>query len=838
MLRCYFQRSMWWLMVVGKWIVRRWYWVVAALLVALVFSPGGTAHAGPVQQADDPLSFDVSVGFDGFVEPGMWTPITVVASNEGEDVSGELRVEAASLTGRRTLYTYALELPRGSRKRVTFYASDLSGFDREVEVDFVRRGAVIASQQVKVEFVDQNTLFVGLWSDSPQALADFGLLEPTDGETVLATLTVDDLPASAEGWQALDVLVIHDVDTGQLSAEQLEALEEWITQGGRLIVTGGLGYQRTLGGLGALPPVSVDGTESVSLAPLGALINQPFPVQAQVEALVAAGTLAEGGQVLAAADGMPLLAKREVGYGRVDFLAADPGLEPLRSWEGLEGLWAWVLTDGDPRPGWAYGFQGRWDAASQAISAVPGVQLPSVIQLCGFLGVYVVLVGPVNYLVLKRLKRRELSWLTIPILVILFSAMAYVTGFQLRGSQAILHQLTVVQTWPDSDRARVESLLGVWSPRRAPYDIQLEPGYLVRPMPSDFGGGTFSAINDITVEQGEETTLRHVRVDVGAVQPFVIEGFEQDAPRISGDLRLGATDEGIHVAGEIVNEGEFDLADVSLVLAGAVRALPDLPAGEVLPVDVVVKNTYATRAPAQGLDLLAGNPANYGGYPYTYDLIPQLAHVDNCYTPSPELRRCNLLTALLASDSLGSGAYLMGWSDYDPATVQVLNANTRSIDLSLHIAELSTRLERSAEQPDSIPPGLMTWRFLEVSPTGYVAAPYEFYLESGQAVSFRYEPLRFVPLPEVEALIIHLESSYGDQEHVPLVDLWDYSAGRWKYVAPGWGDTVIDAVDRFVDPMGGVQVRVRVPSAAPPASISRLDVTLLGQASAQDGVEE
>jgi hypothetical protein len=829
---------MWWFMVLGKWIMRRWYWVVASLLAALAFSPGKAAYAGPAQQADDPLSLDVSIGFDGFVERGMWTPITVVSSNEGEDVSGELRVEATGLTGRRTIFTYALELPRGSRKRVTFYANDLSGFGREIQVDFVRRGGVLASEQVDVEFVDQNTLFVGLWSGSPQALAGIGLLEPTDGETVLATLTVDDLPANAEGWRALDVLVIHDVDTGQLSAGQLEALEEWIAQGGRLIVTGGLGYRRTLSGLDALPPVSVDGTETVSLAPLGALIDDPFPAQARVEAPVATGTLAEGAQVLAAADGTPLLAKREVGYGRVDFLAADPGLEPLRSWDSLDRLWAWVLLDGDPRPGWAYGFRSRWDSASQAVSQVPDVKLPSVIQLCGFLGVYVLLVGPVNYFVLRRLKRRELAWLTIPALVVLFSAMAYVTGFQLRGSQAILHQLTVVQTWPGTDRARVESLLGVWSPRRASYDIQLEPGFLARPMPSDFGGGTFSAINDITVEQGEETTLRHVRVDVGAVQPFVIEGFTQDAPHIEGDLRLSATDEGFHVTGEIVNEGEVDLADVSLVLAGAVRALPDLPAEEVLPVDVVVKNTYATHAPAQELTPLAGNPPNYGGYPYSYDFIPRLAHVENCYMPSSDLRRCNLLTGIFAGDSLGSGAYLVGWSEYDPPIVQVLNANTRSIDVSLHIAELNTRLERSAERPDSIPPGLMTWRFLEAPPDTYITSPYDLYLDSGQAVSFRFEPMRFVPLPEVEALIIHLESSYGGQEEVPYVDLWDYSAGVWEYVAPGWGDTVISEVDRYVDPTGGVQVRVRVPSIVMGVSISRLDVTLIGQASAQDSVEE
>ncbi len=817
--------------------MKRGYPVIAALLAALAFSPVEAAFAAPLQQDDDPVSLDVSIGFDGFVERGMWTPITVVASNEGEDVSGELRVETTGLTGRSTIYTYPLELPRGSRKRVTFYASDLSEFGREIQVSLVRRSDVIASERVDVEFVDQTTLFVGLWSDTPQALAGFGLLQPASGEPAIATLSADDLPARAEGWRALDVLVIHDVDTGQLSAEQREALEEWVTQGGRLIVTGGLGYQRTLSGLGALLPVAVDGSEDASLAPLAALIDEPFPLQAQVEAQVATGPLVDGGQVLAADGSTPLLAKREMGYGRVDFLAADPGLEPLRSWDKLDLLWAWVLLDGDQRPGWAYGFRSRWDSASQAVSAVPGVKLPSVIQLCGFLGVYVVLVGPVNFLVLRRLKRRELSWLTIPALVVLFSAIAYVTGFQLRGSQAILHQLTVIQTWPDTNTARVESLLGVWSPRRASYDIQLERGFLARPMPSEFGGGTFTAISEVTVEQGEETTLRHVRVDIGAVQPFVVEGYSQDVPRIGGDLSLSATEDGFHVTGEVVNESDVDLTGVSLVLAGSVRALPDLPAGEVLPVDVVVKNAYSTPTAAQGLDPYPANPSGYGGYyPYTYELVPQLAHVDNCYSPGVDLRRCNLLTSILASNSLGPGAYLIGWSDYAPETTQVLNANARSIDMSLHIAELETGLARTTERTSSVPPGLMTWRFLEVPSTGfsYIESPYNMYLEGGDEVSFRFEPLPFVPLPKVESLVIHLESSYGNQERVPYVDLWDFTMGRWKNVDLGWGDTAIGEVDRYVDSTGGVQARIRVPTIAPPSAISRFDVTLLGETSVEE----
>src|SRR5260370_82991 len=113
-------------------------------------------------------------------------------------------------------------------------------------------------------------------------------------------------------------------------------------------------------------------------------------------------------------------------------------------------------------------------------------------------------VGPINYLILRRLKRRELAWVTVPALVVVFSAGAYFTGYQVRGGQASLHRLAVVQVWPNADQAQVDGLVGVFSPRRTAYDVVFGPGLLARPMPLDTGcaGG-----NSFTVHQSDGTVI-------------------------------------------------------------------------------------------------------------------------------------------------------------------------------------------------------------------------------------------------------------------------------------------------------------------------------------------
>ena len=48
---------------------------------------------------------------------------------------------------------------------------------------------------------------------------------------------------------------------------------------------------------------------------------------------------------------------------------------------------------------------------------------------------YTAIIGPINFLILRRINRRELAWITIPALVLLFSAITFFTGLiDLRAS--------------------------------------------------------------------------------------------------------------------------------------------------------------------------------------------------------------------------------------------------------------------------------------------------------------------------------------------------------------------------------------------------------------------
>ena len=666
-------------------MVRRWSLVVGILLLTVM------SVSAAVAQDDAVLELSVRIGFDGYVQTDAWVPITITASNDGDDVSGDLQINVDPFGGERVRFTRPLDLPRGSRKQVTIYINNLSTFDDELQIDLVEDGRVVTSLREEMAFVSDRDLLIGVWSDTPQSFASLGDVEPSQGRTFIALLTAEDIPDAAAGMQALDILAIADADTGQLTPQQRLALQGWVMAGGRLIVAAGPSYQRTLAGLDDLLPVTVTGTESVSVISLFDAVQSEEEVEDASTIVATANADKEAWVWATTEDDVPLIVRRETGLGETIFVAANPGLEPLRSWDEIATLWRLILLEGPQRPGWAFGFGPNWEPAQQASASIPGVRLPSVIQLCGFLGLYVILVGPVNYFILNRLKRRELAWATIPVLVLVFSAIAYVTGFQLRGTQPILHRVSVVQMTASESVARVDSLVGLWSPRRTRYDVELQEGLLARPLPQD--GSGFSAVGEATVEQDAVTRLRDIRVDVGAVDLFIVDGSIDTAPDISSSVTL-EVDEGLAtLEGDVFNNSDVDLVDLTLFVNGRMIVMPDLPRGRIFRIDVPgVPGSYARYPSTAALDPHPqfDDGFGFGYYSSTYypPLVTDIARVDDCTDDVATRRRCALTQSILASEWHDQGVYLMGWAETSPVDIDLLNANAETNDLTLFIIEI------------------------------------------------------------------------------------------------------------------------------------------------------
>ena len=75
-------------------------------------------------------------------------------------------------------------------------------------------------------------------------------------------------------------------------------------------------------------------------------------------------------------------------------------------------------------------------SGQRMVDALAGKQassLPDYRVLMAFLITYILLLAPVNYLILKRLDRREMGWVSIPILIVGFVATSYLIALSIKG---------------------------------------------------------------------------------------------------------------------------------------------------------------------------------------------------------------------------------------------------------------------------------------------------------------------------------------------------------------------------------------------------------------------
>jgi hypothetical protein len=812
-------------------------WLIAVLILGGALAGPASGHAAVLQQSG--LTFSARAGFDGYYKEGQWIPVRLTVANDGPDMSGTLRVSVPRGYGAaETIFTRAVDLPTQSRREIFLYVIP-DGVIGNLDVALVNeKNRAVASKSIRMTQITPADLLYGVLAGSSSAFNGLADLDPGNGAAFIAQLEPGDLPPAGRGWKALDVLVISDVDTGALSPEQRAALAGWVAGGGRLVVAGGPSWQKTSAGVADLLPVAPAATRTLTdLSALAAFAAFSPP---EGSGVAAEGALTSDAVILVRAGGLPLVVTRRSGFGQVTFLALDPAFAPLKGWDGFGGLFRNILSIPLDRPSWLNG-PANWSAAQEAVTALPNLELPATWQVCGFMFVYLIVIGPLNYLVLKQLKRRELAWITIPGIVLVFSSAAYISGYQLSGTRALLHQLTIVQVWPDSDRAQVDVLVGLFSPRRSSYDLEFAPGLLVRPMPnySGFGGPP-----TVRVEQGDSSRVPGVNTEVAAVESFVAQGWTA-APQFSSSLTMNVALAGgsATLDGAITNLSDLTLKDVVLLGPGpgSAQRLGQFSPGETMNVSLYLGSSRARPAPPNtispaALVTVVGSvppPYYYGGYYDSTldDVFGTSGGYYYNYGDREQYRRFSLFQSVLDpynSSGRGNGIYLVGWTSDAPREVstRVTNRNFSTLDATLYLIALRPEINLESGAL-TVPPGLMTWALLEASAQGGSPSPYDYYAYTGDRYAIRFAPAQPLVFDSAEELTLRL-TSYGMTGIPDLrVELWDFSEYRWsQQVGLVWGENPIPDPARFVGPGGEILVRVENTGFSQ-VSIENLDFTLV-----------
>jgi hypothetical protein len=761
--------------------------ICCSLIVSLKIF--GQANA----QADAQITLKAEAGFDGYAKEGKWIPVHVTVENQGADVNeASLQVSYKDYSGTSTVYSADISLPTNSRKELFIYVYYPQSGPTSLNVELISGEKVITKITTRISNVEPQSLIIGLMTDTPSNYNRLSQITPQNGITRLVEIKPDNMPNMSQGWEALDAIVISDIDTGVLTSAQSKALELWVAKGGLLITVGGSKWQSTVQGIQHLLPIQISGTTNVNAEPeiiaFTSTFNfpgsAPFPLES--ESILATGKLTPDARVLVTQDNFPLVIEKEFGGGKIVFFAADPGLAPYQDWIGTFIIYDALLNFKHPQTAWG---NGRWEiySTNEAITTIQELSIPSIFLICGLLGFYIVLIGPLNYFFLRIIKKREWAWISIPAIVVIVTMTSYVYGYFYRGTTPTLNRLTVIQAWDGVDQTQSDTLVGIYSPQRDSYTLESEDGFLLYPYNTDdinLQGKT----SWLSTQSGQGTNVPEIPIEIGGMKVIGTTGTGRPL-KIEHNLTVNFDNGNARISGTITNNDTITITDLSLITTAKWKNIGDLAPGESAEVNLPLVTT------ANSPEFYYDNSNNYLQTGY-----PQLQKNEELRRKESFLR--SVISPEQNENNSNWGIYLMGWLEDQKSLTTLKGFNAKNTDTTLYIHQV---------HPDiSIPSSeyTLTAALLEWQSNSAEASPYYAYSYNSTDYILHFRPALPIQFSGVQQLKLHLDS-YAPSTNVE-VSLWDFTLNDWDTLGNvTWGSYNVADPEKYVSKAGEVLMRVQ-----------------------------
>lgn len=618
--------------------------------LGLVFCLGLT---GLARAEDGPKVQEVRLGFgrEPMFRRGTWTPVWVdVVGGRAPSVS-TLELSAPDDDGVPVRQRYRVHLNPGQRKTVA--GSVRPGLpDAEVRARLLDKDGLATGRATVLrpkQTLDPSTLLVlteGKVSGAKLLPSVAKFREAGGSSPELAVKPLQGRwPETWYGYDSVEALVLETSDPetlGPLSGKAGEALKTWVRHGGHLVVAlgPGPGQAQSVELLGEMLPAKPAG--EVRLTDLGALESfagsgqtaTGHPLKPPMTVTKLEDWQERGGVPLASDLATPLVVRGSYGLGKVTLAGIDVAAKPFSGWKDEKFFWDKVLSI----PGHAAsdssvsGGRGALIEAGpsdlsarlhRSLETFPGVEPVPFGWVAFFVFLYIILIGPLDYLFLRKVAgRMELTWVTFPLMVAVVSAVAYAGAYAVKGRSLRANKVDALDYDQTTGSVRGSTWLTVFSPQNRDYDVSIQPlgpaldekqpadpgphglvlSWFGSPDPALAGLGRISLGGSgyLYAPEGQLRAVEGVRVPIWSTRGFSARWVAQaSGPVLEADITPVGGD---RVAGSVRNLLDVPLKNAQLYYG---RNVYDL--GTVRPRGIARIDPTRTEAMTRYLGRLAGS---------------------------------------------------------------------------------------------------------------------------------------------------------------------------------------------------------------------------------------
>lgn len=630
-------------------------------LFALIFMAGAVLFplrtVAAVQAGQDaPVTMEVSYGFDDTAKGNRYLQVKVLMQNrEEQDFTGRLEILTTESSMEVYRYDYPISIDGGGQAEKSVYIP-LGIKSDQLFVSMTDAGGnEVLRKRLKLNISgDVAETFVGVFSDHPEDLQFMDEVGIHYGSIKIRQvyLTRDSAPEDAFGYDQLDMILVSDYDLNQLSEAQHKAISRWIDDGGTLLVGGGTRYKDSMGRFASEilePPYEEAVLQEVNL---GAEYSQNAPQDAVME-MVCANIGLENGSALMPGDSFPLLSYVHRKKGRI--VAAAFELKDIRGFCETHPAFIekfYTMAMGEMKTNelaqMEYsGFASLYFTVQGLINTGDAGRLPNIILYTFVIVVYLVLIGPVIYLYLKKRSIHRYYMGGVTACALIFTGIIYIMGMRTRFREPFFTYATILDV--SGKDVEEETYVNIRSPYNKPYTVKLNPQYAVRPVTKGYYYDSYTATR-FTGEEDYKTDINflpdrtEIKIrDTVAFTPklFMLRKQLDRTEQMGIDGKVDIY--GGKIEGSLVNRFDYKLEDAVLLLYGQAVLLGDMePGQEIELADLEILNyplsyTYALSQRVTGGDRYEKTDINDEGYMRSQEhsrlLSFYLDSVMNEYTP-------------------------------------------------------------------------------------------------------------------------------------------------------------------------------------------------------------
>ncbi len=472
---------------------------------------------------------DLRVGFDGSYKTGAWTPVAVTIRGGLEATQVRLSLTTADDEGGPCEFVCRFPTladdPAAGLQTVTGYVC-IGRRPTSLTVRLEAAGTVTTQswQPVEERVVASTQQWVLLVGAKENAFSVARLLDRPAGQEVrvLHLQDVDQLPRHWFGLRGFDLIVFCGSEPAlwqQVQPPQWDALDQWTRMGGQFMLAVG---ENAVELLAADRPAArfVPGVFARrTLVPTTTQIEVFAGASERLDSILqsmgpSTGGAGEGGLPMAmirqprgevvaaepfADEAIPIVVRDLYGFGQITFVALDLDSEALRRWSGrtrfILRLLNLTVAKGGERQAETYRGQvshlGFSDVAGQlraALQQFPGVRLVPFALIACFAVLYVLVIGPGEYYLLRRLSLpMQWSWITFPLTALAVCFLAIYLSHRWKGNEPRINQVDLVDWDVATNVVRGENWTHCFSPAAGTYDCRLRWENVLTGLPDPAG---------------------------------------------------------------------------------------------------------------------------------------------------------------------------------------------------------------------------------------------------------------------------------------------------------------------------------------------------------------